>query len=306
MTLVKRLLTTTVHNWPQKLGALVLAFVMWLFVTTSSVTTTQRSLLVPLATEGVTQSQVAVGVPQVVEVNVSGPSGRVDRLRPDNITASIDLSGLSGEFQQQVTVQTPSGIHLVNVSPSQVIGMLETVGNRSMDVTVALSGSPPSDRLLASSADPTQVTLTGQQQALQKVAKVMAVVPAKEGQATAHPFPVDDSGVPVQNVKVSPSDVTVKVTSRQALVSKRVPIDFKAPSATDLADASLTQPDVVIAGAPDVLAGVNSVKGTVQPPTPTPQPGRYTVPVTLDLPQGVSALSNPTVVLHYAHPAGSP
>jgi len=306
MTALKRLLTTTVHNWPQKLGALVLAFVMWLFVTSSSVTTTQRSLLVPLTTDGVQQSQVAVGVPQVVEVNVSGPSGRVDRLRPDGITASIDLSGLSGEFQQQVSVQTPNGIRLVSVSPNQVIGILETVENRKIDVTVALSGSPPADQVLTLSADPGQVTLTGQQQALQKVAKVMAVVPAREGQSTAHPYPVDDAGMPVQSVKVSPSDVTVQVKARQALVSKRVPIDFTAPSAANLSDAALSQPDVLLAGPSDVMAGVSSVKGTVQPPTPPVDPGRYTLPVVLDLPQGVSALSNPTAVLRFTRPSGNP
>lgn len=306
MTPLRRLVTTVVHNWPQKLGALALAFVMWLFVSMSSVTTTQRSLLVPLTTEGVSQSQVAVGVPQVVEVNVSGPSSRVDRLRPDNITATLDLGGLSGEFQQQVTVQTPTGVRLVSVSPSQVIGLLETVGNRTMDVTVALSGSPPQGQLLSASVQPAQVTLTGQQQALQKVARVMAVAPAREGQVSTHPYPVDDAGVPVQNVKVSPGDVTVQIKARQALVSKRVPIAFTPPSAANLADASLDQPDVVLAGPPDVLAGVTSVKGTVQPPTPPVQPGRYTLPVMLDLPQGVSALSNPTAALRFTRPGGGP
>jgi YbbR domain-containing protein len=306
MTVLRRVAAMTAHNWPQKLGALVLAFGMWYFVTSSSVTTTQRSLLVTLTTEGVLQSQVAVGIPQVVEVNVSGPSSRVDRLRPDSITASLDLSGLNGEFQQQVNVQTPNGIHLVNVSPSHVIGFLETVGNRDMTVTVALSGAPPSGSLLSLTANPTKVTLTGQEQVLQKVAKVMAVVPAREGQAQAHPFPVDDAGVPVQNVKVAPSSISVQVTARQALVTKRVPIAFSAPIATNLSAATLDQQDVVIAGPPDELASIETVKATVQPPTPPVAPGRYTLPVALDLPQGVSALSSPTVELRYASPPRKP
>ncbi len=306
MSLLQRLVTVAVHNWPQKLGALVLAFVMWLAITSSSVTTTQRSMLVPLAAEGVQQSQVAVGVPKMVEVNVSGPSGRIDRLRADNVTATLDLSGLSGEFQQQVSVQTPGGVRLVGVSPNHVIGFLETVGNRDMAVTVALSGSPPSDKLLSLTARPSTVTLTGQQQALQKVFRVVAVAPAREGQARAHPYPVDDAGVPVQNVKVTPSDITIDVTAQAALVSKRVPIDLAVPSGTANASASLSQAEVEIAGPKDVLAGIASVKGTVQLPTPAPQPGRYTLPVKLDLPQGVSALSSPTAVLQVTRPASTP
>jgi YbbR domain-containing protein len=306
MNVLKRIVVLAAHNWPQKLGTLLLAFVMWLFVTTSSVTTTQRSLLVPLAVEGVKQSQVAVGVPKVVEVNVSGPSSRIDRLSPDGISASLDLSGLSGEFQQQINAQPPRGIQLVSVSPSDVIGFLETVGNRSIALTPALSGSPPDNQVLSVTADPATVTLTGQEQLLQSVVRVTVVVPAKEGRVQGYPFAVDNAGVPVANVKITPSTVTVQVSARSALVTKSVPIDLVPPSAANLQQATLSQPDVTLAGPPDVLAGLDSVKGTVQPPTGTVDPGRYTLPVRLELPEGVAAMSNPTAVLRYARPAATP
>jgi YbbR domain-containing protein len=306
MTALKRFVGLATHNWPQKLGALLLAFVMWLFVTTSSVTTTQRSLLVPLTVEGVEQSQVAVGVPKVVEVNVSGPSSRVDRLSPDDISATLDLTGLSGEFQQQINAQPPRGIQLVNVSPSDVIGFLETVGNRDMPLTVALGGSPPGDQLLSVTSDPTTVTLTGQQQVLQKVARVVVVAPAKEGRVQEHPFAVDDAGVPIGNVKIDPSTVNVQVSARAAMVSKSVPIEFTPPSAPDLQQATLSQPNVTLAGPAGVLAGIDSVKGTVQPPTGNVNPGRYTLPVRLDLPEGVAALTSPTAVLRYTRPSSGP
>lgn len=306
MTALKRIVGLATHNWPQKLGALLLAFVMWLFVTTSSVTTTQRSLLVPLTVDGVEQSQVAVGVPKVVEVNVSGPSSRVDRLSPDDITATLDLTGLSGEFQQQINAQPPRGIQLVNVSPSDVIGFLETVGNRDMTLTVALGGSLPDNQLLSAGSDPDTVTLTGQEQLLQKVARVVVVAPAKEGRVQEHPFAVDDAGVPMSNVKVSPSTVTVQVSARTAMVTKSVPIDLAPPSAPGLQQTTLSQPDATLAGPPGVLAGIDKVKGTVQPPTGNVDPGRYTLPVRLDLPEGVAALTTPTAVLRYAHPSSGP
>ncbi len=306
MIVLKRIFGLATHNWPQKLGALLLAFVMWLFVTTSSVTTTQRSLLVPLTVEGVNQSQVAVGVPKVVEVNVSGPSSRVDRLSPDSITVTLDLSGLSGEFQQQINAQPPRGIQLVNVSPSDVIGFLETVGNRDMALTVALGGSPPGNQLLSVVSDPATVTLTGQEQLLQKVARVEVVAPAKEGSFQEHPFVVDDAGVPINNVKIAPSTVTIQVSARTAMVTKSVPIDLAQPSAPNLQEATLSQPDITLTGPPDVLAGIDSVKGTVQPPTGNVDAGRYTLPVRLELPAGVAALSTPTAVLRYAPPPSSP
>lgn len=306
MNLLRSLFALAAHNWPQKLGAVVLAFVMWMFVTTSSVSTTQRSLLVPLAVEGVQVSQVAVGVPQVIEVNVSGPSGRIDRLSPDAIGATLDLSGLSGEFQQQIRVEPPRGISLVSVSPSDVIGFLETVGSRDSDVTVALSGTPPASLLLSVSSEPATVTLTGQDQVLQKVTRVMVDAPAKAGTTRAHPFAVDDAGVPVADVKITPSTVTVTVGARPALTTKDVPIDLAAPSAPGLQDTTLDQPDVTLVGPADVLAGIDAVKATVQPPTGPVDAGRYTLPVRLDLPEGVAALSNPTAILRFAPPANGP
>lgn len=306
MTVLRRIVDLATHNWPQKLGALMLAFVMWLFVTTSSVTTTQRSLLVPLAVEGVQSSQVAVGVPKVVEVNVSGPSSRVDRLSPDGITATLDLTGLSGEFQQQINAQPPRGIQLVNVSPSDVIGFLETVGTRGMALTVALGGDPPDNQVLSVVSDPSKVTLTGQEQLLQKVARVVVVAPAKQGRVQEHPFAVDDAGVPINNVKIAPSTVTVQVSARTAMVTTSVAIDLTPPSAPNLQQATLSQPDVTLAGPAGVLAGIDSVKGTVQPPTGNVGTGRYTLPVRLDLPEGVVALTTPTAVLRYAPPAPGP
>ena len=306
MSVLRRLAALASHNWPQKLGALLIAFVFWLLVTNSSVTTTQRSLLVPLTVEGVKQSQVAVGVPQMVEVNVDGPSSRVDRLRPDSISATLDLSGLSGEFQQPISVQPPRGIHLVSVSPGDVIGFLETVGTRDVGLTVALSGSPPTNELLSASTDPATVTLTGQDQLLQKVARVVVVAPAKEGRFTAHPFAVDDAGVPVANVKIAPNTITIQVGARTALVTKTVPIDLTPPKAANLEQAILSQNDVTLAGPPDALAAIDSVKGTVQPPTAPVGAGRYTLPVELDLPEGVAALSTPTAVLRYGHPPSTP
>lgn len=302
MNTLRRLLGVAAHNWPQKLGALLLAFVVWLFVTTSSVTTTQRSLLVPLTVEGVRSSQVAVGVPQVVEVNVAGPSSQVDRLRPTSITATLDLSGLSGEFQQQIDAQPPRGIRLVSVSPSHVIGFLETVGNREVNVTVSMSGPPPADELLSVTSDPSKVTLTGQEQLLQKVAQVLVVAPAREGSAHVHPYAVDDAGVPVANVKIQPDTVTVKVSARAALVTKTVTIDLTAPQAPNLLEASLSEPQVTLAGPAKALSGLDRVKGTVEPPTSPVAAGRYTLPVRLDLPAGVAAMSTPTAVLRFGPP----
>lgn len=302
----RRLLQRLLHSWPQKLGALALAVVLWLFITTSSVSTTQRSLLVDLSVEGVQPSQVAVGVPTVVEVTVSGPSPRVDRLDAGDINAVLDLTGLSGQFQRTIDAQTPLGVKLVGVSPSDVIGYLETVTSRDLALTPALRGAPPGNAVLSVAADPPTVTLTGRSQLLDRVDRVVALAPAEAGSVKARPFALDAGGVPIQDVKIAPDTVTLTVTGREALVTKSVAIDLAAPEVAGLQDATLDQPEVTVAGPPAALADLASVRGTVQPPTQTSRSGRYTVPVKLDLPPGVVAMGTPTAVLRFAAAPSTP
>lgn len=294
MNLLRRLLAIAAHNWPQKLGALVLAVVMWLFITTSSISTTQRSVLVPLVVEGIQASQVATGVPTSVEVSVTGPSARINRLRPQNITATLDLGGLSGDFQEPVSVQPPQGVTLVSVSPSDVIGFIETVTTRTLSVTPGLTGTQPDDVFLTVTADPDTVTMTGRSQLLQRVARVIVLVPAKQGESQARPVPVDANGVPVADLSTAPDLVTVTVSAASALATKTVPLELEPPSDPAFADAKLDQSSVELVGPVQALAPLTSVQATVDPLTGAREPGRYTVPVRLELPSDVSALGTPT------------
>ncbi|HLV12566.1 MAG TPA: hypothetical protein VKY42_08975, partial [Trueperaceae bacterium] len=86
---VRALLHRLSRNWVPKVASLVIAFLVWLFVTSSSAALTQRSLFLPLQVDGVEQGFVPVGLPQSVAVSVSGPSLRVDRLTPDMLRASL-------------------------------------------------------------------------------------------------------------------------------------------------------------------------------------------------------------------------
>src|SRR5690606_6031456 len=148
VTLLRRL----AQNWPSKLAALAIAFLIWLFVTSSATTTTQRSLVLPLVIEGIDEDEAAVGLPEFVEVSVSGPSARIDRLRPDMLRATLDLNDIDGEFERPVVVQSPQEIRLLRVEPADVIGFVETVARRSFPVVTGLTGDLPEGRLLRAGA----------------------------------------------------------------------------------------------------------------------------------------------------------
>jgi len=293
VTLLKRL----AQNWPSKLGALLIAFVIWLFVTSSATTTTQRSLVLPLVIEGIDEDEAAVGLPEFVEVSVSGPSARIDRLRPDMLRATLDLTDIDGEFERPVVVQSPQEIRLLRVEPADVIGFVETESRRPVAVVPGVTGSLPDGRLLAVTVEPAQVTMIGRSQVLDNVARVVALAPVAGGDAD--PLALDGSGVPVADVRFEPARVTVNVTQREALVSREVAVELTPPAAAGLVAVTLERNTARVAGPVAALATLERVQGTVQPPTGDVAPGRYTLPVRLDLPNGVVALDTVTAVLQF-------
>lgn len=295
---LRALLQRLARNWVPKLASVVIAFLIWLFVTSSSASLTERSMFLPLNVDGVEEGFVPVGLPDSVAVSVSGPSLRVDRLTPEMLRAYLDLTGESGEFTAQVRVQAPQDIRVQRIEPAEVIGLLETITTSTLAVTVALTGDLPAGMLATASAEPASVTLTGRTQSLDRVARVLAFAPAVGG-GVARLVAVDANGVPVPDVEFSPANVTVSVATRPALVTREVEVDLQRPDVPDLGAVTLNQPRVTVAGPPDVVDALEVVTGTVDAPTGPVDPGRYTLPVRLALPEGVVAMQTPTATLQY-------
>jgi len=59
--------------------------------------------------------------PPTVSVTLAGPQPQLQRLSSDDVTATVDASGLnSGTKALPVTVQAPEGIRVVRVAPDTV------------------------------------------------------------------------------------------------------------------------------------------------------------------------------------------
>ena len=287
------------RNWPNKLAALLIAFLIWLLVTSNNQTTTQNILSVPLVVEGVDDNQVVVGLPSVVVVSVSGPSTRIDRLTPEMLRATLDLTEIDGAFEQPITVQTPQDVSVLTVEPALVIGFLESVVTRSVPVQVALTGALPADTTVTATASPPAVTLTGRSQVLDSVQRVVVAAPAIGG-GTGTPVALDAQGGPVVDIEFDPATVIVSVVTRSALETRTVAVELVGPQAPGLVSATLSGDRVEVAGPRQAIDALTTVTATVEPPTGAVDPGRYTLPVRLALPDGVVALTTPTVVLQFA------
>jgi len=300
------------HNGPLKLGALLVAAIFWVFVRTDDTLISQRSLRAPLHLEGVAAHQTVTGIPERVEVRLSGSASRVAALSPDGIDAVLDLRGVTGEFEQRVRVFPPAGISLVAVNPVEVLGSVETRAEKAVPVramTLAAGPSAPesADTLTAVRVAPAEVVVRGAVSQVSRVTQALVPVAPGSGEPSGAvrgtAYAADARGQPVTDVTLATADIRLEITQRSVLSSRRLPLVLAPVRVTGavVQSATLTQDSVTVVGPSAVLARLEQVNASL-PETPELGPGQYTLDVTLALPAGVSVLGAPQLSLQLRTP----
>lgn len=279
------------HNWPVKLAALLVGALAWYLVGLGSDEIGQTTLSVPVTVVGLSENQTPIGVPETVLVEASGRSNRVTRLRAENFDATLDLSGVSGSFQQQVEVVAPQGITVLRVTPTEASGTVETISSERWPVTVGLLEPLPSDSLLHAGAEPAEVTVRGRGSVLERLAAVRAVTSASPGTQQVPLVLVDAEGHPLDELSSDPAAVAVTVSATPVLHQKAVPLSVAPPEVEGFTveGFALTQETLSVAGTTAALEGLEALSGRVEPITGTPEAGEYTLAVEPELPEGVVA-----------------
>lgn len=277
------------RDWPGKVGAVAAALVLWWVATSDTSVTVQRSLLVPLAVTGAEADEVAVGVPARVEVLISGPADRMERLRSDAVEATLQLEGVDGEFERQVEARAPRALRVIRVVPGEVIGRLEAVRSARFDVVPHLA--PLSGERVATglSVDPAEATVEARDPVLAQVTAVRASARiGTDGEAEAILVPVDEEGRPVSEARVVPERAVVRAETHVLLVRATRPVRVEPPADSRVRVEAVTPTEVDLVGPAARLEGVAEVVGEVPGATGALQPGRYDLPVRLTLPDGVA------------------
>ncbi len=294
-------------KWPFKLAALLLAVMLWFFVRTDESVTSQRTLSVPVTAVGLSENELASGVPERVEVTIYGPSTRVDALRPEGVDAFLDLQDVSGDFNVPVSVFPPQGLSAVRVAPTEVIGTVRRKASKRVPVRVALYGPRPANAVLRSRAEPGEVTVTGLSSQVERVRGALAPL-SLEGDANAPVslYAVDAEGRPLREVRLEPNQVRITIDRERVLHTRRVPLNLTLPdvSPLEISAQSLSQPDVLLAGPKEVLDALERVPASVNPSSSVPRVREYTQVLTLQLPESVRALETPRLELQLSRPQG--
>jgi len=117
------------HNWPLKLLALALSFLLW--TTYRAESYSEVAYQVPIEFRNIPASlEISSDVPAQAHVRVRGRSALLRRLVPADLGLSVDLSrAQAGELLIALTpeqVEAPYGVAVVRITPPQIRVLLSS------------------------------------------------------------------------------------------------------------------------------------------------------------------------------------
>lgn len=291
------------HNWVWKIISLLLAFSLWAYVRDYEATE-RREFNVPVEIP-VQPGQVLVEpvVLPLVRVTVDGPAGRLKELDPDQVKPIIRMAGYRHGETQRLRVEVPSIPEDLQVYclPAFVEVRTEARIERSFQLVIDSEGALPEgwDWVQPAKADATEVTVSGLQSTVDRIARVVAPLPALNPQeqvrVSVNPKPLDKSGRDIdESVTLTPAQVIVQARLTRTVWSKQVYVQpvFSTPAGTRLR-VTVDPRRVMIYGTARALQELHFIE-TPDLDIPASQP-RFVREIRLELSPGIIRIEPGTV-----------
>ena len=229
------------HDFPLKAMAVVIAVLFWVAIMQNA---TPRVISVAFdgrvaveRPDNIPAGYVLRGQLGDVGVTLRGAPGVADRVALLDLHATLDVNSLAlGQAEPQdarVTVTVAKeGVEVIDVLPPTVSVRVERVTSRTVLVQPRFSNEPPAGARAGDGAvTPTEVSVTGPESDVARIAAVLATVRFGDGQTDIEApntpaIPVDAAGVPIDGLQIDPGVVTVTVAVLPIATTRTVPVVF--------------------------------------------------------------------------------
>jgi YbbR domain-containing protein len=217
--------------------SIVLAVILWFYVTgleNPSQTTSIRGLT--LEVRGIESNLKLVNNTPLptTDVSLQAPQNVLSTLQARDIHPFINLTGLgAGVHRVPVQVEFNGGIgnslSNLSITPPDVQVQLEVQATRTFPVQVQVIGTPAfAYGVDQPQVEPAQVSVTGSESAINRIATVVATVDVSDKAATQRgfitPVALDSSGRLISGMTFTPSSVQVTVPIKLLLSNRLVPV----------------------------------------------------------------------------------
>jgi len=230
---VRRAANFLLRNWPLKLGAVLLATVLYSGLVLGQ---NVRSWTGQVPVDAIRPPQGATLINDLDPVTTIRFRAPIDVgvLSPDSFRATVDLSGITAEtggapVPVPITViALDQRVQIVDFQPREEQVQLDPVAARDLPVTVTLGTVPDSVTVGPPQVDPQSVTVRGASSRVNAVSQVVARVPidasALNVDRDVDLVAVDANGNQVPSVEIDPQRVHVTIAVAQELSQRTLPV----------------------------------------------------------------------------------
>jgi YbbR domain-containing protein len=307
------------HNWALKVGALLLAVILYVGMVALQSTQlfTGEVQIQPLDQPPTAVLLKPAPLPSVTNIRYIAAADVP--ISADSFGASIDLkdalvSPTETSLLKVEVVALDPRIQVIDFQPQEITVQLDPVQTKTVPVVIKPLTVPSGLTMGPQSLSVSQAEVVGPSTLVSQVTKAEARVPIDASGLDVNSdfplVPVDANDVVVNRVNVNPTTVHVTIQIGSQLRTETVAVGpvLKGSPASGYVVSSIdvTPPVLLVSGEADALAALNGTVST-QPIAISGATGDVSVKVPLNLPNGVLApdVATVTVVVHLASPPGT-
>ncbi len=304
---MRRFVGFVVHNWPLKLGAVVLATLLY-----AGLVLSQNAQVwvgrVPIVPVNQSPSVFILGsLGEVRDIRLFAPRDAFDRLSSASFSAFVDLAGVepqpgSSFVTVPVQVRVADGrVQVLDFDPRQIQVRLDPLVSKAVPVEVDRGTVPPGLEVRDPILDVRQVTVSGPRSAVSQVAQAVARVLIQPSgisiDQSVDLVAVDGRGEPVSQVRLDPAAVRVRILVGNQLVSKSLPVNPVVVGTPvvgyEIGGVTVSPVVVTVEGDASVLAELARID--TSPVSLSGAVADFARTIDLALPEGVALLGDGTV-----------
>ena len=208
------------NNFAMVLSVL-LAIVLWLFVTGDKITRTTPAIKVwqdvPIRVENLNQDFVITDMRTMADITLEGLPDAFEDLPIQELDAFVDLAGKeAGTHLVRVQGRPPRGLNLVLIEPEQVRIVIEAYYSEDFEVELEFIGEPALGWELTSYTLLPETVLVGAEESLYEKVNLVKMIIDLNGMSLFEsvelaPLAFDEEGNPVVGVDIEPNLITVRL-----------------------------------------------------------------------------------------------
>jgi len=214
-----------VDDWLIKLVALFISVALWLGVSGFRDLTTTRLRNVTLNPLVSNDLEITNSPVEEVDLVITGDKRKVDQLNPRDLVVSLDLTSIQeGErtlqiTSQNVTVDLPSGVKIIEIQPDKIALNLEKLAENTVPVRAETEGKvAPGYEVYSAEASPPRVRVRGPKSMVDGLSFVATEKIKLEGQKTdfiAAQVPLNLVNPKVSLVDIVTANVSLRIGKRR-------------------------------------------------------------------------------------------